>query len=101
MRMPKFPVTGPSTPVGAATQAACLAQVIIYLATLWWPWFAALPSGIVLAITTIVTGIVAYLGGWLRVVTTPGQALTTTLTASALPTLQATPAEPDPPATPA
>jgi hypothetical protein len=101
MKVPKFPVTGPATPVGAATQAACGAQVIIYLATLWWPWFATLPSGVVLAVTTLLTGAVAYLGGWLRIVTTPGQAVTTTLTTSALPTLQAVPAEAAPPATPA
>jgi hypothetical protein len=80
----------PSTPVGAATTAACATQVIIYLATLWSPAFAAIPSGVQLAITTLLTALLAYLGGWLRVVTTPGQQVTTRLTESPLPTLEVT-----------
>lgn len=84
-------VPQPSTPVGAASTGAAAAQIIVYLVTLWVPAFANAPSGVQLALNIVVTAILAYLGGWLKVVRTPGQKFTTQLTASPLPTLEETP----------
>jgi hypothetical protein len=90
-RLPSAGNSAPVSPVGAATLAAAGAQVILYLLTIYWPFFAQFPSGIQLACNVLLTALLAYLGGWWRVVLTPGQQVTTTLTSSSLPTLESTP----------
>lgn len=78
------------TPVGAAAVGAAVVNVLMYLLTLWHGW-AQVPAGARDSIQTVLTVVVAYLAAWLKVVHTPGQTVSMTLTPSPLPTLQEVP----------
>jgi hypothetical protein len=84
------------TPVGASATAVAVVTVGVYFLSLW-PPFGTLPSGVQAACGTIAATVLGYLAGWLKVVRSPGQAVTLELTDSKLPTLQPDPApEPAP-----
>ena len=86
--MPNFP--RPGTPVGGAGIGAAVATIIMYPISLW-PPFERTPSAFQAAVQTVVTFFVAYLGGWLSLVATPGQKVNLELTSSPLPTVQSVP----------
>ena len=81
------------TPVGAAAVGAAVTNVVMYLLTLWHSW-NAVPAGVRDSVQTILTVVVAYLAAWLKVVHTPGQSFSMTLTPSPLPTLREVPLPP-------
>lgn len=80
------------TPVGAATISGALATILFYFIGLI-PHWASLPGQVQGAVQTLVTAVLVYLGGWFNVVRSKGQRVELALTAGALPTVQAAPAE--------
>jgi hypothetical protein len=77
----------PSTPVGAGATGAAIANVLLYLLSLWHA-YAAVPTSVKASIQTIVTALVVYLAGWFNVTRQPNQEATVTLTPSLLPTVK-------------
>jgi MFS superfamily sulfate permease-like transporter len=84
-----------STPVGAAAQTAALATIVLQLLQLW-PWWARQPTTFTNAVQVLLTGVLAYLAGWLKVRNSQGQRIEMSLTSSPLPTLQQVPVKPHP-----
>lgn len=93
MRRLRLPASAGTSPVGAASLAASLATVIVYVLNIYWPWFHHLPSAVQAAISFLLIYVLAYLGGWLRIVLSPGQSVITTLSPSPLPVLESTPTQ--------
>jgi hypothetical protein len=82
-----------STPVGASSSVAGMVSLIanVILPPVW-PWWAHTDQSWRGAVVTVLIFVLSYLGAWLKIVTTPGQKSTMSLTSSPLPTMQETPA---------
>jgi hypothetical protein len=87
-----------NTPVGAAVQAGTIASIIVGVLESNWPWFAHEPATVQTGAAAVFTAVLAYLGAWLKLVLTPGQKTTLSLTSSPLPTVQGSIPAPAPPA---
>lgn len=77
------------TPVGgAASGGSSMALITQVILPPVWPWWAHMPTYWTGAVTVVLVGAGAALGGWLKVVRSPGQKMTLQLTPGRLPTVQ-------------
>ena len=81
----------PGSQVGAVSLTATIVSAIIATLRQDWSWFAHQPAELSIAVGGILTYVLGYLSGWLKLVLTPGQQLMTRLTSTPLPTVQSAP----------